>query len=121
MGDLSRLQVDPQRVDNVIPWIPDGVGHHTDATILTNPSFHPTEASLLEHDTAIACMQALVVSQVLLATAWYVASCWCFSYLCVAQLRHLVWNFLWSGSDGSSDTRAKIAWQTVILHKQKEA
>ena len=24
-------------------------------------------------------------------------------------------NFLWSGTDGSSDTRARVAWQTVIL------
>ena len=59
--------------------------------------------------------RALVVNQVLLATAWYVASCWCFSRSCVAQLRRLVRNFLWCGSDGSGTTRAPVAWQTVIL------
>ena len=52
--------------------------------------------------------QALVVNQVLLATAWYVASCWCFSRSCVAQLRRMVRNFLWSGGDGLRDTRAVI-------------
>ena len=45
---------------------------------------------------SLAC-RALVVNQVLLATAWYVASYWCFSRSCVAQVRRLVWNFLWSG------------------------
>ena len=28
-------------------------------------------------------------------------------------------NFLWSGSDGSSTSRARVAWQTVILPKTK--
>ena len=56
-----------------------------------------------------------MVNQVLLATAWDVASCWCFSRSCVAQLRRLVRKFLWSGSDGSSTSRARVAWQTVIL------
>ena len=56
-----------------------------------------------------------MVNQVLLATTWYVASCWFFSRSCVAQLKKLVRNFLWSGLDGSSTTRAKVAWQRVIL------
>ena len=53
--------------------------------------------------------QALVVNQVLLATAWYVASCWCFSRACVAKLRRMVRDFLWSRGDGLRDTRAKVA------------
>ena len=59
--------------------------------------------------------RALVVNQVLLAPASFVASCWCFSHSYVAQLKRLVRNFLWSGSDGIRDTRARVAWQTVIL------
>lgn len=33
----------------------------------------------------------------------------------IAQLRRLVRNFLWSGTDGTRDTRARVRWQTVIL------
>ena len=58
---------------------------------------------------------ALVVNQVILATNWNVASCWCFSRSYVMQLKRLVWNFLWLGLDGTRDIRARAAWQIVIL------
>lgn len=51
--------------------------------------------------------RALIVNQVLLATAWCITSCWMLHSGVAAQLRRLVWNFLWAGSNGSPDTRVK--------------
>ena len=31
------------------------------------------------------------------------------------QVRRLIRNFLWSGSDGTVDTRARVSWATIIL------
>ena len=59
--------------------------------------------------------RALVVNQVLLATAWYIASCWMLHPGVISRLRHLVRNYLWAGSDGSHNTRARVAWHTCIL------
>ena len=30
------------------------------------------------------------------------------------QVRRLIRNFLWSGHDGSADTRARVRWETII-------
>lgn len=38
--------------------------------------------------------RAMVVNQKLLASAWYVASCWCFSRACIKKLRRVIRNFL---------------------------
>lgn len=54
-----------------------------------------------------------MVSQVLLATVWYAALM--LHYGVLSQLRHLVWNFLCGGFDGTTDTQARIPWQTIIL------
>lgn len=59
--------------------------------------------------------RALVVNQVLLATAWYIASCWMLHPGVIARLRRLVRNYLWAGSDGTEDTRARVAWPTCFL------
>ena len=59
--------------------------------------------------------RALVVNQVLLATAWYIASCWMLHPGVISRLRRLVRNYLWAGSDGTQDTRARVAWHTYIL------
>lgn len=37
----------------------------------------------------------------------------------IARLWHLVCNFLWAGNDGSSDTRARVAWHTCILTRDQ--
>lgn len=59
--------------------------------------------------------RALVVNQVLLATAWFITSCWMLQPRVSSQLKRLVRNFLWAGSDGTRDTRARVRWSTVIL------
>ncbi|MCO5552845.1 hypothetical protein L7F22_006363 [Adiantum nelumboides] len=59
--------------------------------------------------------RALVANQVLLASAWYVASCWTLHSGVMLQLRCLIRNFLFGGSDGTLDTRARVRWSTVIL------
>ena len=57
----------------------------------------------------------LVANQVLLGSVWYIASCWMLHRGVMRQVRRLIRNFLWSGGDGSVDTRARVRWATVIL------
>lgn len=63
--------------------------------------------------------RALVVNQVLLATAWYIASCWMLHPGVISRLWCLVRNYRWAGSDGTHDTRARIAWHTCILPREE--
>ena len=56
--------------------------------------------------------RVVVANQVLLATMWYITSCWVFSSSCISQIQRLIKNFLWSGRDGQP-TRAKVAWSVV--------
>ena len=58
--------------------------------------------------------RVVVANQVLLATMWYITSCWIFSRSCISQVQRLIRNFLWSGGDGSP-TRAKVAWSVITL------
>lgn len=62
--------------------------------------------------------RALVVNQVLLASAWFIASCWMVHSGVMSQLRRLVRNFLWAGSDGTWDTVARVSWSTVIRTRE---
>ena len=59
--------------------------------------------------------RVLVANQVILATAWYTASCWMLDRSSIKKLRRLVHNFLWTGSNGTKDMRARISWSTCIL------
>ncbi len=58
----------------------------------------------------------LVVNQVLLATMWYILSCWVFSKSCINQIQRAIRCFLWSGKDNDS-SRAKVAWAVISLPK----
>eukprot|EP00250_Pteridium_aquilinum_P032963 c5017_g1_i1 orf=1-213(-) len=55
------------------------------------------------------------MNYVLLVPFWYVDSCWCFTRRCISQLRRLLWNFLWMDSNGSLDTKERVAWDTIVL------
>ena len=68
---------------------------------------------------SLAGRRALVVNQVLLATAWYIASCWMLHPGVIARLRRLVRNYLWAGYDASHDTRDRVAWHTCILPRSQ--
>ncbi|MCO5595993.1 hypothetical protein L7F22_050045 [Adiantum nelumboides] len=59
--------------------------------------------------------RALMANQVLLASAWYVASCWTLHGRVMLLLRRLIRNFLFGGSDGTHDTRARVHWSTFIM------
>ena len=37
----------------------------------------------------------------------------------ISRLRRLVHNYLWAGSDGSHNTRARVAWHTCILPRSQ--
>ena len=50
----------------------------------------------------------------MLATMWYITSCWIFASSCISQVQRLIRNFLWSGGDGSP-ARAKVAWSVITL------
>ena len=58
--------------------------------------------------------RVVVANQVLLATMWYITSCWIFSRSCINQVQRLIRNFLWSGGDGRP-ARAKVAWSVITL------
>ena len=60
----------------------------------------------------------VVANHVLLATIWYIASCWIFSRSCMGQVQRLIRNFLWSGNEGGP-ARAKVAWSKIILPRHK--
>ena len=57
MGYFPWVPLDPSRLDDVLPRIPGRVGYHADVAVLNYPSFHSTEAGLLEHGTTIPCKQ----------------------------------------------------------------
>ena len=57
--------------------------------------------------------RVVVANQVLLATMWYITSCWIFLSSCISH-RRLIGNFLQSRIDGSP-TWAKVAWPVVML------
>ena len=59
------------------------------------------------------------MNQVILASVWYIASCWMLHSGIIAQVRRLVRNFLWGGSDGTRDTRARVRWATLILPRDE--
>ncbi|MCO5608458.1 hypothetical protein L7F22_062668 [Adiantum nelumboides] len=73
----------------------------------------PGETCTLQHLSLAG--RALVANQVLLASAWYVASCWTLHGGVMRQFRQLIRNFLYGGSDGTHDTRARVRWSTVIM------
>ena len=58
--------------------------------------------------------RVVVSNQVLLATMWYITSCWIFSSSCISQVQRLIRNFLWSGGDGRP-ARAKVSWSVISL------
>ena len=95
--------------------LPGWVGHPTDR------EFGPVLTSIckkLVHWSVSHLSLAgrvLIVNQVLLATAWYIASCWMLHTDVHFELRRWVKNFLWARSDGSTDTRARVGWHTMIL------
>ena len=56
----------------------------------------------------------VVANHVLLATIWYIASCWIFSRSCIWQIRRLIRNFLWSGREGTA-AATKVSWGVISL------
>ncbi|MCO5551035.1 hypothetical protein L7F22_004531 [Adiantum nelumboides] len=101
------------------------LGFHVGLEVSLRQQFEPVLASIWRKLCHWASMhlslagKALVVNQVLLATAWFTTSCWTLYPQTLSRLRHLVCNFLWGGSDGTRDTRARVAWHTVILPKEE--
>jgi hypothetical protein len=57
----------------------------------------------------------LIANQVLLSSIWYVASCWSPHLRSIAKVVALVWNYIWSGEDGSRQCPTKVAWSSMIL------
>jgi hypothetical protein len=56
----------------------------------------------------------LMANQVILAFAWYVASCANLSLFVVKKARNLIKNFVWLGQ-ANGKARAKVSWDTTIL------
>ena len=56
----------------------------------------------------------LIANQVLLASIWYVASCWNPQLRSINQVKALIRNYIWSGENGERKCRAKVAWDSLI-------
>jgi hypothetical protein len=54
-----------------------------------------------------------VANQVLLASIWYLATCWNLDPKMCSQVRGLIKNFIWGHKE--APTRAKVRWDTVAL------
>ncbi|MCO5605745.1 hypothetical protein L7F22_059929 [Adiantum nelumboides] len=111
-------------------WVGPGqtckyLGFHVGLEVSLRQQFEPVLASIrrkLRHWASMHLSlagRALVVNQVLLATAWFTTSCWTLYPQALSRLWRLVRNFLWGGSDGTRDTRTRVAWRTVILPRQE--
>ncbi|MCO5597441.1 hypothetical protein L7F22_051519 [Adiantum nelumboides] len=111
-------------------WVAPGqtcryLGFHVGLDVSPRQQFEPVLASIRRKLYHWASMhlsltgRALVVNQVLLATAWFTTSCWTLYPQALSRLRRLVRNFLWGGSDGTRDTRTRVSWRTVILARQE--
>ena len=61
--------------------------------------------------------RVIIANHVLLSTVWYIASSWLFAKSCIGQIRRLIKNFIWAGSD-RSHVRAKVSWNTLITPKR---
>ncbi len=55
----------------------------------------------------------LVANQVLLASTWYLATCWNPNLRICTQVRGIIRNFIWCGKDAPA--RAKVKWDTLVL------
>ena len=62
--------------------------------------------------------RVIVANQVLLASTWYVLSCWIFSKSCILKIRRLIRNFLWSGKT-EGNARSKVKWDVITLPRSK--
>ena len=60
----------------------------------------------------------VVANQVLLASTWYVLSCWIFSKSCILKIHRLIRNFLWSGKT-EDNARSKVKWDVITLPRSK--
>lgn len=61
----------------------------------------------------------LIENQVLLASIWYVASCWYLQVHTINKVKALVRNYIWSWENKERQCRTKVAWDTMILPKEQ--
>lgn len=112
-------------LDALFCWVPAGtsicyLGYQIGLDLIAEQQIAPLLLSikkkLLFWRTAHLSLagKIVVASQVLLATMWYITSCWVFASSCISQAQRLIWSFLWSGSDGSP-AREKVAWLIITL------
>ena len=74
---------------------------------------------LLWSSTKLSFIGLIVVAnQVLLATTWYVLSCWIFSESCILQIRRLIRNFLCSNKT-KCHAWSKVKWDAITLCHSK--
>ncbi len=57
------------------------------------------------------------MNQVLLASMWYLATCWNPNPRMCSQVRGVVRNFIWGGK--ATNARAKVKWDTLVLPTTK--
>ncbi len=65
------------------------------------------------HNRLSLARRILVANQVLLASMWYIATCWNPNPRMTTQIRGVIRNFIWGGKDAPA--RAKVKWDTLTL------
>jgi len=65
------------------------------------------------HNSLSLAGRILVANQVLLASMWYLATCWNPNPRMCTQVRGVIRNFIWSGKEVSA--RTKVKWDTLVL------
>jgi hypothetical protein len=105
-------------------WLPEGMGTHY---LGIKVGFHlPSEANFdkmmlalksklitWSHNKLSLMGRILVANQVLLASTWYLATCWNPNPRMCAQVKGVIRNFIWSGKDAPA--RTKVKWDTLVL------
>jgi hypothetical protein len=113
------------KADN-IQWLVQGettrylgfaVGFKVNSEARFQAVFRTLKTKLTYWCTKKLCLgiRVLIANQVLLASVWYIASCWCPHMRSIDRVKALIRNYIWSSEDGERLCRAKVAWDSMIL------
>jgi len=106
-----------------LKWVSEGegtqylgiqVGSHLPPEANFNKMILAFKSKLINwnHNLSLAG-RILVANQVLLASMWYLVTCWNPNPRMCAQVRVVIRNFIWGGKDAPA--HAKVKWDTLAL------
>jgi hypothetical protein len=110
--------------DKGLKWIPIGkrtrylgiqVGFHLPPEANFDTMMIALKGKLISwsHSMLSLAGKVFVANQILLASIWYLATCWNPNPRMCCQVRGVIRNFIWGGKD--APTRAKVKWDTLAF------